>query len=632
MRLRRRNDRERGSIALVAVLGLMALALGLALVTLTANSANVKHVGQAREDVDLHFIAMAALNRAYAEVEASADLSGDGHIGGLDVSTYTDLSGAAKAEYCAYVVNLADNDPGDDDEDDDGKKDAPIYVIRAVVGVPSLASPRYGRVAEARILALPSVAFKPKVGAVSIAGPMSGNPDLSGWNSTAFSIAGGSFPGVVFTDQSSHDNFVKDSTITSWGANGLGSKVTGSPMNEIDHNGDGNKDFDAPFVVQPDAAFTADMLNDYRDALRAYVHQDLLVATESGGSVTVDYTATASKGVVVLHQNTAYVDDVHPNAGLQPKLKPGTLTFNNQTVLLDSSQFYQGGSSLVQTHADGTGGPPGVGATTISGSGTLVILHPVGSFSDNANGKMFNLDWDGDVFVIGYDKDTGTGNGVGSNAPTDNLLYLSRANWNVDGNLVLVTNGAMEPSLEARGDNTQAGLTVNGSLIMLGEAKTHEVDLEMEAKASLTVNGILSVFGKRVELENTNGGTGTNFQVNGTLAIGFPGSVDANGDGDFNDTAQGDFNAASNSFTWRVSGNADFNFNQGNVEDAITKLARLQSNLDLSSTNIVSLDFEQRSTLARSTITAAQGWAARQAAVAAGSAGIDPNLIKETLE
>jgi hypothetical protein len=185
---------------------------------------------------------------------------------------------------------------------------------------------------------------------------------------------------------------------------------------------------------------------------------------------------------------------------------------------------------------------------------------------------MFNLDWDGDVFVIGYPKDR---SGVGQNSGTDNLLYISRSDWNIDGNLVLVTAGQTEASLEMRGTGSdKANLTVNGALLIFAEATGREAEIDIESHANFTVNGLCGVYGSRVELENQSHSS-TNWLINGTLAIGLP-----------------DPNSRSDDLRLKVKGNAKYQFNMSTVQNATTGLTNLQSSIDLGgSGSVTALSF-----------------------------------------
>jgi len=286
-------------------------------------------------------------------------------------------------------------------------------------------------------------------------------------------------------------------------------------------------EFEAPFSLQSEAAFSAETLNDYREALRAYAEDIAYVQGNASGHKDtnwsgLDLVTGRLPDVVTAEGNTIQTTllhahpDVKDGAGTNKPRITQDLTFSPADplvvphVVIDSSLFQGGSDSVTDNHN-----------RTITGRGTLVILHPIGSRTDNANGKQFNLNWDGDVIVLGYPDDTTSG--VGNNSRTDNLLYLSRADWNVNGNLILLSSGTTEASLEMRGTGSDtANLTVNGSLLMFAEATGREAEIDIEANANMTVNGIVGVYGKRAELENQDGGTGTNWTINGTLAVGLP--------------------------------------------------------------------------------------------------------------
>lgn len=389
------------------------------------------------------------------------------------------------------------------------------------------------------------------------------------------------YPGIVFTDATARTNFVEDDTVdVGFFSNGLNTKITGGPLETFNRPGT-PATFQAPFSLQPDTAFNAAMLNDYRDALRTYaegkIHTTVVgTGTNMTASFPDNYAAAEAAGVVVVHKLASVKD----GAGVgKPRLVNPTYTFGStsspQTVLIDSSMFYQGGGSMTSNHAGEAGG------SQINGAGTLVILHPIGSTTDNANGKSFNLNWTGDVIVIGYPKDRSTG--VGQNSATDNMLYLSRADWNVTGNVMVLSAGATEASLELQGTSPNpANINVTGSLLLFGEATTQESEIDIEAHANFNVNGLVGVYGSRVEIENQSS-TNTTLKINGTLAMGFPTDSTRNDD-----------------LTLEVRGDADFNFNRQTVEAAITNLAALQQNLTLTNNNLQTLTFLMRNTVLRS--------------------------------
>lgn len=594
---------ERGAVALLALVVLLGLAAVLALTTLNMNAANLRHGSQAREDLELQFLVHTALHQAFNEVENQSDLDGDGGIGSLAVTSWRDGSGRIVGEYAAYVWNEAD--PGHTDP-----TISPRYVIRGLAAAPGFGDPRRTRGAEAALVAEASFALHPRAGAISIAGPLTSNPGLDSWDSAGFSIDGNGAPAIVFTHPSARKSFVEDDSIDAqWFSNKLASKISGIPLVTFDRPGT-PKEFDAPFVVEEQAAFTSQMLNGYRDALRNYAHGLVHARDDGSGGAQVDYAAAANAGVVVLHQHPSIGDGNNGKKGVQPRIS-SDFTFKNKTVLIDTSQFYQGGASITDTHADGTGGGAG---RTIKGSGTLVILHPLGSFSDNNNGKQFNLDWTGDVFVIGYPKDRSSG--VGENGKTDNLLYISRASWQVTGNLVLLTAGQTEASLEMQGANTKrASLSVTGAVLLFGEAGTREAEIDIENFADFQVDGMVGLFGSRVELENQSS-TSTRIRVDGTVAMGFP--TDSKRDDDL---------------TWEVEGDADFRFDKLKLERAIEGLCSLQGKIDLHGTELESIGFMWQETLVRSRRSLSELQADLQGLRAKHlNTGVDVDLILSTQE
>ncbi len=567
-----RRRRQRGAAALVVVLALFAIALALSLLLLGYGDQGMRHSSAMSEDATLHFLAVSGVNHAFAEVKDQTDYDGDGHFGAVGVATpavLRDPENRPIGEYQAYVVNVA-GDPA---------VDAPVYRIRVRVAQPSFANPLRWQTAEAAIGWVPDFALLNNLAAISVAGPLAANPDLADWNSSGFRVSGGDYPALIFTDPTARDNFLADGTIRNgWFSNGLDSKITGAPNVEIERPGLTPDRYEAPILLSEEAAFTAEMLNDYRDALRRHA-QDLVYATEVGSGstagVAVDYTTATANGVVVLHDHPDVKDGAGTNKPrITSNLSLGTANVNSKVVLIDTSKFHQGHENMTSNHGDS-----GAGAATITGAGDLVILHPIGSRTDNTNGKMFNLNWTGNVYVIGYPVDRSTG--AGNNARTDNLLYLSRADWNIQGNLMLLTAGDTEASLEARGSANGAHLNVDGGLLIFAEASGREAEIDIESQASMTVNGIVGVYGSRIEIENANNTT-TDMVINGTLALGFP-----------TDSTRTD------DLKLQVRGNAQFNFDLGRVEDAAASLADLQAELDLSGSQLRSVDFRIRGMITR---------------------------------
>jgi hypothetical protein len=351
------------------------------------------------------------------------------------------------------------------------------------------------------------------------------------------------------------------------------------------------------------------MLNADRDALRGYA-EGLVSATPTGVGTT-NHSATIDLGTVDangMSSNGFLVLDKHPlvknGAGADKPRFTGDVDLGSepQVVLLDSSVFAGGAENIASSHGD-------AGGSTLTGKGTLVILHPVGSKTDNTNGKMFNLNWEGDVFIVGYPKDRSTG--VGNNSPTDNMLYLSRADWSVDGNLVVVTAGATEASLELGGSSNVATLDVKGSLLMFAEATGKEVDFELEANAEVNISGLFGLYGSRVEFENANAAS-TSFVVNGTMAVGLPADNDK-----------------SNDLELDFKGQTRFGFNMAMVESAVAGLAALQGKLDLTNDELSSLDFTSHATLLRQDVDRAWFEALAAEATTLSPRGVDRALIEK---
>lgn len=547
----RSEDREQGTASLAGVIGLSLIAMGLALSSLTSNQGQVEHARQSRELAAARYVALAAANDALSEVRSDADGAGDragglGSLGLINPITFNDANGNAVGEYRTYVVNKAA----------DIAVDPPLYYIRVLAAVPTFAAVTAnqqgssGFSMEVRLTSEVTFSLAPNLGAISFSGPVN-SWALNNWNNSGFSIDGGEYPAVVFTDQSAYDGFINqvdDNWSAGWNLDG---KISGAPNST--HQEGTAKEFEAPFTLQNDAAFSAETLNDYRNALRSYA-EGLAHVTPSGGSKTTDWgsmnaSGELTDGTILLHAHP----DVKNGAGANKPRITQDLTFGGggveKTVVIDSSKFQGGGDFVTDNHG-----------RKITGEGTLIILHPIGSKTDNANGKQFDLDWKGNVIVLGYPNDTTSG--VGNNAPTDNLLYLSRADWNVEGNLIVLSSGSTEASLEMRGNGADtANLTVNGSLLMFAEATGREAEIDIEGNANMTVNGIVGIYGKRAELENQNGGTGTNWTINGTLAVGLPD------------------NGSTTSTELQVEGQANFNFNLDNVNAATENLAALQQSL-----------------------------------------------------
>lgn len=548
---------------MVAVLGLFAMALAVALSSLNLTGAGIKHAAQARESMQVYYVALAGANEAIAEVRAGTDGLGDraSGLGALGITAplaYLDSAGQKVGEYRTVAFNTA------------AAGDPPMYVVRSLAAIPSFANPQITHVIEADIFAKEVFLLTPNHGAVSISGPVN-TMTLADWCSPDLLIDGGDgAPGLVFSDPAAHAEAIDELGDEVVAGNLDGSEVIGNPLVTYDHSTVDPAsilgEFTVSMTLQEDIHFNAQQLNDYRNALRTYA-EGLVHAIPTGDSVVVDYARAAAAGVILVHELPNVKDGAGTN---KPRIVSdqflGTPS-SPKVALVDTSMFYQGGTATTSNHGN-----------TITGAGTLVIMHPIGSSTDNANGKQFGLDWTGDVFVVGYGADYTTG--VGENSPTDNMLFISRSDWSITGNLVVVTAGEAEASVELRGlGSDPASLVVNGSVLVFGDATTNEAEVDVEAYARLEVNGILGVYGARVELENQSSST-TDLIVNGTLAMGLP-----------------EGNPRSDDFYWQGKGNTKVIYDKALVEAAAAGLTRLQGSLDLQSASVSVIQYGSSGTL-----------------------------------
>ena len=181
---------------------------------------------------------------------------------------------------------------------------------------------------------------------------------------------------------------------------------------------------------------------------------------------------------------------------------------------------------------------------SITGHGTLIIKHtciPV---------NPLDLKWTGDVYVVGF-------NGDGSDLFNPDDLTAT-----IDGNLVLLADTDNEASLELIGSSD---VTNNGSLLCLAEANSKEAEVEVEDSSRLTVNGLLGLYGSRIELEASD--SGTSLAVNGTMSIGMAQDVNRSDD-----------------FTFDFRGSVSLIYNEDLLSDALGGLGDLQLELGVEPT------------------------------------------------
>lgn len=195
---------------------------------------------------------------------------------------------------------------------------------------------------------------------------------------------------------------------------------------------------------------------------------------------------------------------------------------------------------------------------TITGHGTLIVKHTI------QPSKNLNLYWTGDIYVIGF-----SGDGP-------QLFYNYGTQGTINGNLILLSadDGVNEASLKlkssSQGANSRpSNLTVNGNLMTLAEAVSNEAEVEVGGTMgdTLTVNGILSMYGSRIEFE-TKFDSGNNIYINGALALGMAQDLDSG-------------IARSDDFEIEMVGSLSITYDKLLVAQAARALAMLQSDQNL---------------------------------------------------
>lgn len=382
-------------------------------------------------------------------------------------------------------------------------------VLIGLAAIPSFQDAQFVSSSRAVIQAEVEFLLKPSAGAMAIAGPLR-NPNLTYVSENGFSITGnGDVPAIVLSDEDAHENLVDEFVDEFDAGHWSGSELTG--MTETYAHPTAG-DVDWPVGYREQSFLSSDDLNEYRNNLRDHF---LTLADSADRSI---------------------VSKVYGDQTWGTEANPEVTHIDCDAV----------GSSRVFRTRD----------QTITGHGTLVIEHTIRPKYN------LNLDWTGDVVVIGHDGD-------GSD-----LLYLYGANANIDGNLILLSSDNTEASLEvadserdgsyltSSSQERPSNLTVNGSLLCLAEARSHESELEVEDSSTVTVNGLVGLYGSRIEIEAS--GSNTTLNINGTFAVGLPPD-----------------NTRTDDFTLKMKGRVDFTYDKETVRTAVEGLTELQAEIDL---------------------------------------------------
>ncbi len=378
-------------------------------------------------------------------------------------------------------------------------------VLTGVAAIPNFAAPTAIHSSRAIVNAEVEFILKPSSGALAISGPLN-NPNMSGMSTGGFQITGdGDTPAIVLSNAAAHEAFMDEMIHELDDGDWDGTEVTGTAETYTALDG---TEYNWPIGYREKSFLTADDLNTYRNDLRAHFEEmadsaDRLVSDKVYGDHA--WGTTASPEVTVIDCDLA-------------------------------------GTTRVFRTED----------QTITGSGTLIIKHTI------KHRYNLNFNWDGDVVIIGYDGD-------GSD-----LLYTYGSNMTINGNLILLAGDTTEASFEIAdsvssyvggGDERKSLITVNGGVLCLAEAGSHETEIEVEDSSELHVNGFVGMYGSRVEIEAN---SGTVLNVTGTFAAGLPDS------------------GRSDDFFFQLSGDVNLAYDKTIAEDAINGLTELQADVDLS--------------------------------------------------
>lgn len=361
-------------------------------------------------------------------------------------------------------------------------------VLTALAAIPSFAQPDTLTAVQAVIVGEQPFPLAPRPGAVAIAGGLQ-NPIFPQLGQHSLTIDGGADAALNLSELSGYTAIMEQIGDAIADGDIDGSEFTGGETSTYSHSTAG--ELTLPIVNGGDAFLASADLDAYRTSLR----DTALSLADSADNVI---------------SSPVFGDQTW-----------GTSS-NPQITVIEAGTI---GADRVFDTTD----------QTITGHGTLVIKHTVQPLKD------LNLNWTGDIYVIGY-------NGDG-----DDLFRPDDMTATVNGNFVLLSDSGSEASLELMGTSN---LTVNGSLLTLAESGSHESEVEMEDSSSLTVNGILGMFGSRIELEVS--GSNASLAVNGALAVG---------------TA--DDRSRSDDFEFRMGGAVALRYDSELVNSAVTGLTGL---------------------------------------------------------
>lgn len=393
------------------------------------------------------------------------------------------------------------------------RKEGTTNILVGIAAIPSFEDPRMIRSTEGVIVAEASFTLAPRPGAISIAGPLS-NPTFPHIGENTILIDGGDQPAMALPTVEGYEAMMEALSEEMRRGRIDGSEFVGGETST--HYDPWLGDVTLPIISEDSGFLDAEELNEYRNNLRSAVldladSADRTVTSRVNGNKT--WGTESSPEVTVIEAKTIGKDRV----------------FNTEDQ-------------------------------TVRGHGTLIIKHTI------RPRKNLNLDWTGDIYVLGFDGDG------------DDLLYTFGTQGTINGNLILLASDHTEASFEmaessssyvGSRDKRETELTINGSLLALAEASSHETEIELEDDTILTVNGLVGMFGSRIELEAS--GSGSTLVVNGTLAIGMA--------QDFEDVSRSD------DFEFEMDGSVTVVYDEELVNAAVSTLGDLETTLSSDSSS-----------------------------------------------
>jgi hypothetical protein len=381
-----------------------------------------------------------------------------------------------------------------------------IVTVLSVAAVPSFQDPLYTRAVDGIISATPQFLLAPEPAAVSIAGPLA-DPEFPSMGSGTLLIDGGDNAAFSFSNAGAYQKVMDILGDKVYYGNLDGSELDGAQTSTYAHATAGS--ITLPVVQEDEAFLTSQALDDYRVELRTQV---LNLADGADQVITASVNGNRNWGTAA----------------------------SPQVTVIESAQI--GSTAVFNTNNQ-----------TVTGYGTLIIKHTC------KPQKNLNLTWNGDIFVLGFDGD-------GSD-----LFKVGGLQGTINGNLILLASDDTEASLELENSSARGSdLTVNGSLLCFAEALSHEAEVEAESSSKLTVNGMLGLYGSRIELQAS--GSSSQLNVTGALAMGMA-----------QDLEEAPFRT--DDFEFQMAGSVSIVYDEDVLRDAVDGLSGLQTSLGVDSSS-----------------------------------------------